>query len=256
VTTDEASSFHGAMSVRREIFANYLNNSISTQLGNICIKPYSHINLSSAGFKWSASWNISPDNGQSFTYQPAGNAEILKLNYSSSSNSHDKSGLISGHFNMSSTTTGSVSVEGNAITIALDSTVTMDFDNGDLGTATVKGRVGGYSATAKLLVSVDASGAVSVTEADGYPKVTDKGADIDSGFMAGLDKTVNVGNSLKSMYSNMTSYMQSIPGHIETYLNSTGGKWIFPGGQTLVFKDAAFSTYQDFVAHVTYADPA
>lgn len=58
------------------------------------------------------------------------------------------------------------------------------------------------------------------------------------------------------MYSNMTSYMQSIPGHIETYLNSTGGKWIFPGGQTLVFKDAAFSTYQDFVAHVTYADPA
>jgi hypothetical protein len=54
----------------------------------------------------------------------------------------------------------------------------------------------------------------------------------------------------------MTTYMGNFANDIKNYLNSTGGKWIFPGGQTFMFKDAAFSENQDFVAHITYADPA
>jgi len=31
--------------------------------------------------------------------------------------------------------------------------------------------------------------------------------------------------------------------------------FIFPGGQTFIFKDVRFSSHQDLISHITYADP-
>jgi len=42
---------------------------------------------------------------------------------------------------------------------------------------------------------------------------------------------------------------------VQSFLNSTGSMWVFPGGQTFVFKDAVFSEHEDLVAHITYAHP-
>lgn len=31
--------------------------------------------------------------------------------------------------------------------------------------------------------------------------------------------------------------------------------FVFPGGNTFIFKDPGFSEYQDLVSHITFADP-
>ena len=156
---------------------------------------------------------------------------------------------------MNSSASGSVSVSGNEITLKIDSNVNMDFDNGDIGGAgAVKGSIGSYSLETKWQVSVDAQGAVNVATMQGYPHSTVKGPHLSEGAFSKIDGSHNVGSKLSNMFNEMTNQMKNFSTVLRDYLNSSGGRWIFPGGNTFIFKDAVFSQSQDFVAHISYGD--
>ena len=254
VDEDKVSEYHGSMAIRRNVFADFLASKINPFLSKVCIDPSSHITISNAGFSWSSTFNISSSSNGQFSATDTG-PTILEFSFTGSSQSSDKSGLISGHFNMNSSASGSVSVSGNEITLKIDSNVNMDFDNGDIGGAgAVKGSIGSYSLETKWQVSVDAQGAVNVATMQGYPHSTVKGPHLSEGAFSKIDGSHNVGSKLSNMFNEMTNQMKNFSTVLRDYLNSSGGRWIFPGGNTFIFKDAVFSQSQDFVAHISYGD--
>lgn len=257
VKSGEENSYHGAMAVRREIFAEYLMSSIAPYLSKVALTPTTYISIYNAGFSWKASSGLGATANQKYTYEPSGGNKIASFSFSKKAHDSSSSGLISGHYDLTATASSSISIKGNEITITLAANLHIDFSNGDLfGVADVDGRVGGYSNTIVFNVAVDGSGKLTVKDKAGYPKPKIIGADLNSGFMSGIDGVDNLTGSLESYYKQMTSFMNSFASDVEDYLNSSGGKWIFPGGQTLIFKAAVFSDNQDFVTHVTYADPS
>ncbi|XOF33608.1 MAG: hypothetical protein ACL93V_16695 [Candidatus Electrothrix sp. YB6] len=256
VDKSKVAEFHGAMAVRRDVFGQFLSEKISPYLCHVCIEPYSYIDIYSAGLKSKTKWRLSHATDQQFSSTSSG-SKILEFNYSNNSRSSDKSGWISGHFNMDSTASGSITVSGNEITMKIDSKVTMDLDNGDIfGVGEVSGRCGSYSSTTIWEVTVDGQGDVNVLPKSGYPQITFQGSNYDMGAFAKIDGTADVGESLDKIYKKMSDAMENFNTLVRDYLNSSGGKWIFPGGQTFIFKDAAFSDDQDFVTHISYADPS
>lgn len=253
VKSDEANSYHGAMAVRREVFADYLISAMSPYLSHIALTPTTSINL--GAFTWSASYSLSLTPNQMFTYESAQGEKIASFSFKKNADSSSKFWPRKAYYNLDSTATASISISGNEITVELAANMKIDFSNGDLGTANVSGRVGGYTNTAIFEVAVDASGKLTVSDKAGYPKPNNMGPDLQSGFMAGVDGVDGLTDNLESRYIKMTTFMNQFASLVESYLNSTGGKWIFPGGQTFLFKDAMFSDNQDFVTHITYADP-
>ena len=256
VKSDEVNSYHGAMAVRREVFANYLMNAIAPYLRAIAITPWTKITMHNAGLSCTSSYSLSQTPNQQFTYEAAGGPKVASYSFTKEAKSSDTGGLITGHFNLTSTASASISISGTELTVVTAANMEVDFSNGDIGGAgDVKGRVGGYSNTAIFEVAVDAGGKITVSDKPGYPKPEIKKPDLSQGFLAGLDGSAQIADSLKGNYGQMTTAMQGLPALVETYLNSTGGRWVFPGGQTFLFKDAMFSDYQDFITHITYADP-
>lgn len=73
--------------------------------------------------------------------------------------------------------------------------------------------------------------------------------------MAGVDGVSGLTDSLTSNYTTMTEDMKTFASQVENYLNNSGTKWIFPGGQTFAFKKVGFSGNQDLVAHLAYVEP-
>ena len=210
---------------------------------------------SNAGFSWSASYRLGYDSSPAkFKYNPSDGANILNLSYSKRAYETDKSGLIRGHFGLTSSAQGRVNVSGNEITVDLAADMHMTFDNGDLGAGSADGRVGGYKSTAVYVMTVDGSGRISVKMKPGYPKNRNLGSSISHGFLAGLDGVSSITDNLTKSYSQVARGLERYTASVQDFLNSSGNRWVFPGGQTFVFKDAAFSKYQDLVAHVAYAD--
>lgn len=254
VKSDEINSYHGAMAVRREVFSKYLISAMSPYLKFIALTPTTYVHIYPPGIKGDINGSIAQTPNQTFTYVDTLGASVASYSFSEKSHHEDTWFLLHGRYDLDSTASASISISGNEITVTLASNLDIELV-WDLGTANIKGRVGGYSNTAIFVVAVAANGAISVTNKAGYPKPDVKGESLSKGLFAGIDGMSSISSTLVSSYASMTSYMNSFSANVESYLNSSGGKWIFPGGQTFIFKDAAFSEHQDFVAHVTYADP-
>ena len=255
VKSNEVNSYHGAMAVRREVFANYLINAMSPYLFYIALTPTTSVHINPPGLSGKIGGSITGATNQHFTYVDAPGAKIADYSFTGSSHHEDQWALTYGKYNLDSTAGATISISGNEITVTLEAQLNIDLV-WDLGTANIKGRVGGYSNTAVFIVSVDAGGKVTVTDKPGYPKPKIIGADVSKGLFAGIDGTSAIESTMESGFKKMTAFMNNFSKDVENYLNSTGGKWIFPGGQTFLFKDAVFSKNQDFVTHITYADPA
>ena len=66
----------------------------------------------------------------------------------------------------------------------------------------------------------------------------------------------NMANSfIAQLNTAIDGYLQNYENDITSVLNGSTG-WVYPGGNTFLFKDAGFSGGQDLIAHITYADPA
>lgn len=255
INDNEQNVYHGAMAVRREVFANFLIAAISPYLASIAITPTTTYRQSNAGFTWSAGYSLARTPNQTFSYVSTPGSRVADYGFNASSHHSDTSGLISGHYNLDSAASASIDIAGNEITITLSASMNIDFSNGDLGTADISGLVGGYSNTIVLLVTINDDGSISVADKPGYPTPKAIPANLSSGFMAGVDGVSGLADSLTSHYTTMTDYMKTFAAQVETYLNNSGTKWIFPGGQTFVFKKVGFSGNQDLVAHLVYVEP-
>lgn len=90
----------------------------------------------------------------------------------------------------------------------------------------------------------------------------------DGGLVANLDSKptdnsdkpsvaaiINWVSGLNDLITFIESTLTSVDAELQDLPVSTIQDFVFPGGQTFVFKNVGFSNYQDLVSYITYADP-
>jgi hypothetical protein len=125
-----------------------------------------------------------------------------------------------------------------------------------IDTANFSGNVVNLTLTATYTLGV-VRGSLTVTPT-APPAVADNSEDIEVSWW---DKFIGLGNDVDKIETARTNLNASLidattglATQVQQLLNGTAG-WIYPGGQTFLFHDVAFSTEQDLVVRVVYADP-
>ena len=250
--TDEG-SYDGAMAVRREIFANFLKESLSEPLPWVCPVPENvHLSVNDAGIKGSISGGIGPNPTPPAFQNVAQDDKILALEYNPPEvQSTSKSIGYTNRLGVTVTANAAVTVKDSTITVVVNSSAQLSLD-WDLGAGDVHGRIGSCNIVAKFVVSVEANGQLQVTLDQAASTFETQGKSYHDGFLAGLDGTTDFADDLAGGYAQLTSQIQDYAQQVQTYLNSSANQWIFPGGQVFTFKGCEFSDNQDLVAHITY----
>ena len=267
VEQSEATDYHGAIAIRRDIFFDYLLALLNQAAPSLCI--HTHVDLSHSGetYTISYSWSQPAADATSFTKlaQPGapdadGFASIMSLSFgcesydSSEASSHMSS--INGNFNYSMS--GDVAISSDTIRITLHAIVYVEYNTHELGDrhTIVSGNALDLTHTIKLQVAVDEHGhlAVNQTSSDsGGVQTLYYGSDP---LMTNLGNIKdNVTNCSASASTAITTAMSSFGSQMTDMINGSHG-WVFPGGKTFLYKAAGFSTAQDLIAHVTYVDPS
>ncbi|MDX2471572.1 MAG: hypothetical protein QNL04_13455, partial [SAR324 cluster bacterium] len=111
-----------------------------------------------------------------------------------------------------------------------------------------------YQVTTIYAVSVDSSGKLTVTSST--PDFKDL-SNFDTSTWSqiySLGSIDDMISSIQGYWGMMRTFLEGETNSILAMLNGSC-TWVFPGGETFVFKNAQFSNFQDFVSNVTYAEP-
>ncbi len=232
--------FHGAIAVNRNTFANWFRTQLDGYVRQNCYIP-----------SCSCSWTKNkftlqlPSGGNPSLDMPASGPIVLSYSYFAEA--EDKSGPSKDDqihpktwFNLS------IKFEGNAITITQKLVVNLYIQRCHSGD---DGNVVNKEVKEVYRLAVDGQGKLNlVPEA---PVVTDHpdnpNINAFSNIFLNFNKMgVDFGNMARAVAArSFTSFpLQKIQ------------SFVFPGGKTFAFKDAAFSENQDLIAHITYVDPS
>lgn len=253
IDSNEQADYHGTMSIKKSIFSTFLNNLLSPSLNNICLIPDNtlHVNLISV------SWDISfKKDTNPITYTPVNNdtTKVLTLHYEQSQNLKDNAGTNWANLNTTVTIDSDIFLEDKILRTV---TIANVFCHINIEGGVTAGNFVRYKTETSYEIGVDESGVLTAKLAPDSPKFTDESDNINPN---GWSKFVTVGqvkrivDDVKNEWSSMKTFLIGHDRNIESMLNGSGA-WVFPGGKTFIFKDAAFSNFQDFTAHITYIDP-
>lgn len=270
VEPGDVNEISGVQAVRRDVFFNFLAGLINQQVGSLCIDTYlemTHsgeksftirywVQRSSAPRSFQPVATIPPPDGDGFT-------TLLTINDNHNAHADETSGLdlneIWGDYNY--TLTGSVAVSQNQIRVQVRAQVYMLFGHREVlvDYTDLPGK-NYYDKTLTVVytLGVGQNGALQVTETHG---VTDQSApwDFDPkgilgkfGFENALKNGLTTAQQslASSIDSSFTGYVQ----HMTEVINGYQG-WVFPGNDAFTFKNVAFSTGHDLIAHLTYVNP-
>lgn len=257
VQESEIGDFNGVMAIRRNIFVNYLNELLSPTLDSVCLKPSASIECTSNPFKpLRYTIGISRDTTEKrFSVVQDGTSEVLR--YSFTSEASKKKDFCWGNWtniSLKYTIDSKIYFSGNLIKTRSVATMRMHFN---LDGAVYEGDYVKYRVETDYELGVDQYGNLTVVMAPGSPKFTDESQKIDKNIWGEIISLGTLDGFLKDVRSYLDVMRSFLTGHQSQILQMMNGSrvWVFPGGQTFVFKDVMFSDYQDLVANVTYAEP-
>jgi hypothetical protein len=267
VEESEKADFEGTMTIRRNIFSDFLRRQIKPSASQLSVDTTISMTHSGENFTTTLSAPLS-QNPAAWTMTPAGTAAgadgfspLLTIGYNHDSYDSSEDALhlssINGNFNYAMN--GSVAVKGSVIRVSLHSVVYAEFNAHIMGipAANMQANIVDYSSVVDYTLGIDAYGRLVASE--GTPNNTDNGQDIDVSTWDRLIGLGDVAGMIRSMRSNMNSWIASstngYENMIEDMLNNSSS-FVYPGGQTFLFKQVVFSDYQDLLTHVTYVDPS
>ncbi|MBU1052574.1 MAG: hypothetical protein KKC46_01955 [Proteobacteria bacterium] len=248
----DITQYAGVMAINRTTFVNFLIKLLSSSLSSISKKPHVHfhVNLTEAYFEWGYE---SDDSDFSFDIVPDGGTHILTYQYYKSDESKDTFGNW-GEFKVEYTAQSDVYIEGTSITIETDIHAHC-YLNVDGGTAS--GNWASFTSQTVYTIGVDSNGTITVSESD--PVITDNSEKPDPDKwlkLITLDQINDVVDKIKDTYKEwIGDFLRNDAQKICDMLNGSN-TWVFPGGSTFTFSNAAFSENQDLVANVLYIDPS
>lgn len=245
VEPDQVSSFHGVAVVNRNSLAKYFRDQLMPAVEQNCLQPNVRVWLS--GFLDSTvnySWGVSSFQTPTVQITDTG-ADVLTFRWNSSE-AEDQAGLNGdmGRMTMSSSLAVDVSFQGNTIVVVQHLIINVYIRS--LATSE-QGNIIDITLTDTYTLAVDQNGGLTATVAS--TKADNSESPSVNGFLNFFTGANDLMNSVKTWASGFASTnFQDMP-------LSAMQSFVFPGGQTFVFKDVLFSQSQDLVSHITYADP-
>lgn len=239
----DESAFHGAISINRDRFADYLTTNVQNVVSRCCYAPSVRLDTDSVG-RVTIHLQLTPDGPAPAAIRPASGATLLQYRYSASSK--DVAGAGGGlmQLQVSPSYSMDVAVAGDTITFTQHLVV--------------------YCVVRSLATQIE-SNVVDRTFVDTYRLSIDGKGEL-AAMMTSThqndDKRLYV-NDFINFWTNINQLEDAIanaiqawtsPAMIDIPLSMMRG-FIFPGGNTFAFKDVVFSDNQDLVAHITYLDP-
>lgn len=261
---DEA-NYQGAMSVRRDVFANFLSGLISPPSAQLSIATNISMTHSGENFTTTVSFQQAPNPGVwqlTADGTPAGGdgfTPLMTIAYAITSYDSSEDALhlssINGNFNY--TLTGDASVSGNLLRLTVRGVAYCEFNAHIVGiqAANLEANVVDLTSVVTYTLTTTPTGELQATMSPSDPTPTDNSQNIDVSTwdrLIGLGDTADMINSIKAqLNAALTQSLNGFESQIENLINGTAG-WVYPGGQTFFFEDVAFSNYQDLVSRVNY----
>lgn len=253
----ESNKFDGVVAVRRDVFRDFLQDTLSPELRNICLIPDVDVRINDP-IKAHFSWSVKKCATAPVYTVLDGSSDGKVLSYSAHRSDYDKDVFpfppVWGSIAMDVYSNSDVFFTGNLIKTV--STLRVHAKVNILGGVT-SGNVIFYRTTTNYELGVDAGGRITVKLQGGKAHFEDMSSDIDAN---GWSKFVSAGtvnnliNTLVSSVQGFKRFLTGFDGAIFRRLNS-GADWVFPGGNTFSFKDVRFSNHLDLVSHIKYNEP-
>jgi len=238
----DISSFHGAISINRDRFADYLDATLQQLVSRCCYTPL--VRLDTDGLKITYNVGLSNTPAPAPT-RPAAGSTLLQ--YRQSATAFDQAGVNGalGQLRLSPSYSMDVSASGNVITFTQRLVV--------------------YCVVRSLATEIE-SNIVDRTLVDTYTLGVDGAGQLvtslsstsrDDSQRLHVDNFVDFWTDINQLEDGICNAVQgwTSPALSDIPLALMRG-FVFPGGNTFAFKDAAFSDNQDLVAHITYLEPS
>ncbi|KAL8715210.1 MAG: hypothetical protein Q9220_001168 [cf. Caloplaca sp. 1 TL-2023] len=241
VSVEEAKQFHGVVSINRNTFADYLKWQLSPMIPNNCLIPTAKITMENAGTKKTFAAGVTPGGVAAFA-TPISGSNVLTLHYENEA--HDTAGFHDdeGEMHLKPSFDVTVTFQDDMIVIVQHLNVYLSVRS--LQT-TVSGNIVDKTLKDTYKLGVDQNGKLVVNRQS--DPLVDKSETPSTNAFLNLFTSVNdIVNMVKKLDFASTTF-QSFP--IAVVQN-----FVFPGGRTFLFKKMAFSSNQDLVAAITYAE--
>lgn len=242
-TTDEETSYHGAIGVSRNMIAKFISTQILPSLRTSCYSVYVKANTVDVVDVDFPDPVLTPGQSPTLTYYPSG-ATLLDYSYTSSSS--DTAGLLgcNGTIELDNTFDAKVSYTGNTLTIVRH--LVMKLNVSVHGTYSGPVSVVDKTLTDVYTLTLDGDGNLQFSAPVSTP--LDQSTTGNVGNYTNWSWMVNQDTSTfaKAAQALVTNALQDIE-------LSSMQQFIFPGGEVFSLKDVTFSDYGDLVGHITYA---
>jgi hypothetical protein len=259
ITPSEVADYHGVISTNAQTYAKWLSGVISPSLTKACNRVSCSCSCNAIGCTYSLEFSRETD-AQSYTVLATpeagsdGFAKILTFSYSNSCSSNGGTeGLIWGNISSTYTTDSDVYVYQNQIKVV--TTITAHIHVNVEGGVT-SGNFAKYTTTDLFTLSIDSSGKIVSTYTS---DLVDESDNIDYNVWAEIVSMGTVENVIDGekefAQACVTQFLSDYNTVLATKMNGPQA-WIFPGGETFMFKDVGFSDHQDLISHITYLQPS
>lgn len=244
----------GVIAVNRQVFSQYLLDSILPSVEKSCISSNVHFHAINGLGAWSSSFTLLP--GQSpqtaAVTAPSTGAEVINIAYSSSGNTStcDHASCLAFHvqLNVQPSYTCQVSITGSTITIVQRLWVFLSV-RWDSTTEAINA----YDTTITDLydVSVDDLGALQIIcDPTKQTTVNNAQSPHKSNFAYLI---LGINDSIASLQSQIT---QIAALELNAITFTAPQNFVFPGAKVFTYATATFSDSQDLICDITYADPS
>lgn len=244
VEVNEEAQFDGVVSISRNTLMTYLKSQLDTGVPTHCIGCGVQVQTQDLGTEITWTPYLTPGQTPTVTMPPTG---PLVLSYAyTSPTAYDQAGLggSAAHMSLSSSYTVDVTFAGGAITVTQHLVIATELYSFP---TTISGNILDRTVTDTYTLVIDQYGALNTTVAS---TTADNSQNLAAGEVANFFSQVNgVATFLENYVRNYgPTDLQGSPLDLRDF--------VFPGGNTFVFKDVAFSDNQDLVAHITYTEPS
>jgi hypothetical protein len=239
ITKEDAAD--GVVALNRNTFAKYIKDQLYYSISKCCFKPWVRVWVD--GLYVYYSWSL-------YGYQSPNislpTADSLVLHATHQDSAFDQAGLNGalGKMKLEPSFDVQVTFSGNQITVVqyLKIYVYVKFLASASG-----GNVVDIKLTNTFTLGVDADGQLTSTMTSER---------VDHSELPGQNGFLNFFADLNSLIASVKEWAADLADtSFKDLPLSVVQSFIFPGGNTFVFKDIAFSEHQDLVCHVVYADP-
>ncbi|MFI9553322.1 hypothetical protein [Nonomuraea endophytica] len=243
----EVSQYDGVAALNRNTFANYLINFYN---GNQTLSEYISCNCLTGDVTLvcdspNVTYNFNLFYSNPTITFPASGSTIISVAFGSTASDECGGPVLGGKMELNSTYDFSVSVQENLMIISQHLVIYTYIRCAGSGAG---GNIVDKAITDVYSIGVDDTGRIVVSPPDSNV--------VDNSQTPGQNGFLNWFTGVNQLLDYTKQYTQGCYATAMTDIPASFVEnFVFPGGSTFSFSDAAFSDNQDLVAHITYADP-